>query len=528
MADFLSLHWGECIVGVEASVSGGSIRVRTTFSADRPDVEDSSSDLESDAAADSTWLSAAMSRAGVTSRQAFVVLSQQDVVTRWLEVPAVPDEELPEIVRWQAGTKSTLSVDQLIVDYLPLPVADEAETRSVLLATVARETVAEIGRELSEAGLELSGVGVGSLALGDLALRLTQGHGTSDGLVIAADSNQMEVTVHRQGVTVLTHSASLAGESDPVRVAGQAISRALFAAGNSVGDLRPESAVLLGSLGEGLVEAVRGRLARADMEPRLDVVSLTDTPGVSFRDPPADDLAGTAALAAAMGGLLTTADQVAERVDFLDPHKPPPPQRRVSNQTLVRVAIGVLLLVGLIYGAQVMGSRELEAEIASLETQVKMQRMEFFGARATTNGPLPSTVKVDRWQADRVQWLDQLHELSPLIGESDDLILTEVHMNHDVKQGKGRITVTGLTNDPRPVTRMTSRIRDHENYNVPTSKLDQNRDRQAEYTWRFSKLNILLEKQAPLPKTTSVDESDQVDVDDGAKAEKADTGKAGS
>ena len=141
MADFLSLHWGERIVGVEASVSGGSIRVRTTFSADRPDVEGTSSDLESDAAADSTWLSAAMSRAGVSSRQAFVVLSQQDVVTRWLEVPAVPDEELPEIVRWQAGTKSTMSVDQLIVDYLPLPVADEAETRSVLLATVARETV---------------------------------------------------------------------------------------------------------------------------------------------------------------------------------------------------------------------------------------------------------------------------------------------------------------------------------------------------------------------------------------------------
>jgi len=182
----------------------------------------------------------------------------------------------------------------------------------------------------------------------------------------------------------------------------------------------------------------------------------------------------------------------------------------------------------LIYGAQVMGSRELEAEIASLENQVALQRIEFFGAKAPTDGPLPSTAKIDRWQADRVQWLDQLHELSPLIGESDDLILTEVHMNHDVKRGLGRITVTGLTNDPRPVTRMTSRIRDHKNYNVPTSKFDQNRDRQAEYRWRFSKLNILLEKKAPLPKTTSVDESDQVDADDGAKAEKADTGKAGS
>jgi hypothetical protein len=202
----------------------------------------------------------------------------------------------------------------------------------------------------------------------------------------------------------------------------------------------------------------------------------------------------------------------------------------VSNQTLVRVAIGVLLLVGLIYGAQVMGSRELEAEIASLENQVTLQRMEFFGAKAKKDGPLPSTAKIDSWQKDRVQWLDQLHELSPFIGGSDELILTEVHMNHDVKRGLGRITVTGLTNDPSSVTWMTSRIRNLKNYNVPTSKFDQNRDRQAEYRWRFSKLNILLEKKAPgmSPKTTSVDESDQVDGDDGAKAEKADTRKAGS
>ena len=243
MADFLSLHWGERVVGVEASVSGGSIRVRTTFSADRSTATaattaDESSDSDAEVSNDANWLSSAVSAAGVSARQAFVVLSQQDVVTRWLELPAVSDEELPDVVRWQAGTKSTLSVDQLIVDFLPLPVAEGAETRSVLLATVARETVDEIGRELSAAGLELRGVGVGSLALTDLGLRLAGGHDTSDGLVIAADGNQLEVTVHQQGLTILTHSASLSGESDPVRTAGQAISRALFAADNSVTDLK--------------------------------------------------------------------------------------------------------------------------------------------------------------------------------------------------------------------------------------------------------------------------------------------------
>jgi hypothetical protein len=531
MADFLSLHWGERVVGVEASVSGGSIRVRTTFSADRSTATaattaDESSDSDAEVSNDADWLSSAVSAAGVSARQAFVVLSQQDVVTRWLELPAVSDEELPDVVRWQAGTKSTLSVDQLIVDFLPLPVAEGAETRSVLLATVARETVDEIGRELSAAGLELRGVGVGSLALTDLGLRLAGGHDTSDGLVIAADGNQLEVTVHQQGLTILTHSASLSGESDPVRTAGQAISRALFAADNSVTDLKLESAVLLGSLGADLAEVVRGRLVQGEGEgePRVDVVSLSDTPIVSFRKAPEEDLAGSPALAAAVGGLLTAAGEVSERIDFLDPHRPPPPQRRVSNQMMVRVAAGVLLLVGLVYAVRVMGSRGLEADIAKLEAQIAREKKSFYGSQDTASrGKLPSTSTVDRWQAARVQWLDQLHELSPLIGESDELILTEVDLSQDVRKGLGRITVTGLTNDPDPVTRVTSRIRDHKNYNVRPSKFDQNKDRQAEYKWRFSKVNILLQGKAPAPRNSDADDTRAAQA-----AQQVDTGKAGS
>jgi len=530
MADFLCLHWGERVVGVEASVSGESIRVRNTLSADRVSGTDESSEgIESETPSDPAWLSSAVSEAGVSARQAFVVLSQQDVVTRWLELPAVPDEELPEVVRWQAGTKSTLPVDQLIVDYLPLPVAEDAETRSVLLATVARETVDEISRELSVAGLELSGVGVGSLALTDLGLRVAGGHDTSDGLVIAADGNQLEVTVHQHGLTILTHSASLLNESDPVRTAGQAISRALFAASNSVSDLKLESAVLLGSLGDDLAEVVRSRLVRGDGESRVDVVSLTNIPMVNFRKAPEEDLAGSPALAAAVGGLLTAAGEVAERVDFLDPHRPPPPPRRVSNQMMVGVAVGVLLLLGLVYAVRVIGSQKLVGEIEQLEREITTEKKKFYGTSDITNKGLPSTTAVHRWlgtndsKAGRVQWLDHLHELSPLIGESDDLILTEIDLSQDVRKGLGRITVTGLANDPDPVTRVTSRIRDHKNYNVRPSSFDPNKDRQAEYKWRFSKVNILLQGKASTP-----GDSDAADTKADEKAQQVDTGKAGS
>jgi hypothetical protein len=191
---------------------------------------------------------------------------------------------------------------------------------------------------------------------------------------------------------------------------------------------------------------------------------------------------------------------------------------------MVRVAAGVLLLVGLVYAVRVMGSRELEADIARLEAQIAREKKSFYGSQDTASrGKLPSTSTVDRWQAARVQWLDQLHELSPLIGESDELILTEVDLSQDVRKGLGRITVTGLTNDPDPVTRVTSRIRDHKNYNVRPSKFDQNKDRQAEYKWRFSKVNILLQGKAPAPRNSDADDTRAAQA-----AQQVDTGKAGS
>ncbi len=493
MADLLSLHWGERIVGVEASVTPGAIRVRTAFSADRTSVA-----ADGELPDESRGLAAVLSGAGVSARKADVVLSQQDVVTRWLELPPVSDDELPEIVRYQAGTKSTLSVDQLIVDYLPLPASEDSETRSVLLATVAKSTVAEIVRDLSVAGIELRSLGVGSLALSDLAKTVSGSQSQGDGLVVVADREQLEVTVHQGGCTVLTHSASLSGETDPVRTAGQAISRALFAAGNSVADLNLNSAVLFGALGEDLVDVVRGRMSGSQGDPRVDVVSLTDTPLVDFQSQPPEPLLGSPALVAAIGGLLAANGQVVERVDFMDPHKPPPPERRVSTQLLVRVAVGVVLAIGLVYGLKTMNERGALEEISSLEKEVQRQRKLFYG-KADSAKKLPSTSTVDRWNQKKVQWLDQLNELTPILGDSGEVILTEVNMSQDVRQGLGRITVTGLANDRGPVTKMTSDIRGLENYTVRPSKLDPNKDRQAAFRFRFNKVNILLDGKAKTP-----------------------------
>ena len=46
----------------------------------------------------------------------------------------IPDDELPDIVRMQAATKSPTPLDRLRLDFVPLP--NRGEGREVLLATI--------------------------------------------------------------------------------------------------------------------------------------------------------------------------------------------------------------------------------------------------------------------------------------------------------------------------------------------------------------------------------------------------------
>ena len=85
MADFLSLEWGEQIVGVEAAVNGESVQVRRSFVLDRSEIPEGTEAGE--------WLKESLAELGVSANKAVVSLPRQDVVIRNLELPPVSDEE---------------------------------------------------------------------------------------------------------------------------------------------------------------------------------------------------------------------------------------------------------------------------------------------------------------------------------------------------------------------------------------------------------------------------------------------------
>jgi hypothetical protein len=105
------------------------------------------------------------------SPRALVVLPRDAVVVRKLDLPAVPDNELPDLVRLQAATKLATPVDKLVLDFLPLATQPDKAGISVLLLSVEQERLQKLRDAVRDVGLELVGCVTSSICVADLAVR---------------------------------------------------------------------------------------------------------------------------------------------------------------------------------------------------------------------------------------------------------------------------------------------------------------------------------------------------------------------
>ncbi len=69
-------------------------------------------------------------------KQVLLVVPRDVVVLRQFELPSVPDNELPDLVRFQAATKFATPVDELTLDFIPLASRAEGMGRIVIAASI--------------------------------------------------------------------------------------------------------------------------------------------------------------------------------------------------------------------------------------------------------------------------------------------------------------------------------------------------------------------------------------------------------
>src|SRR5262249_40970287 len=118
MSRLVALEWdakeARVVIGRKR---GSSVAVDQAFAVPLAQREEGSS-VEPDVGAD---LTRALTEHGVARSEALVAVGRASIELRFLSTPPVPEEELPDIVRFQAVRQFTTLGEDWPLDFVPLP-----------------------------------------------------------------------------------------------------------------------------------------------------------------------------------------------------------------------------------------------------------------------------------------------------------------------------------------------------------------------------------------------------------------------
>ncbi|MFO0999268.1 MAG: pilus assembly protein PilM [Planctomycetaceae bacterium] len=182
---------------------------------------------------------------------AAIVFPRQMVTIHRIQLPQVPDSEIPDMIRLQASMRLTVPVESVCMDFTPLPVQAGSATRDVLLVTVPNDQVAVARRTLNDAGLELTEVRVSAFCVAQAAahagfLRTSTDPEKVD-VVAVMRRDFIELTFVRGTSVVFSHSGSSWTSLETVeRTIRAELTRARMSAAEVLGEHKIDRMILIG------------------------------------------------------------------------------------------------------------------------------------------------------------------------------------------------------------------------------------------------------------------------------------------
>ncbi|MEZ6072292.1 MAG: hypothetical protein R3C10_19040 [Pirellulales bacterium] len=454
MSEYLAIDFDtHQLAGARARLSNQRVRVESVIERTWP----AELDPWADPVAAGQWLAGELRDAGLTASEVLVSLPREDVVVRQLDVPDVPDEALPNLVRLQAETKSSSSLGGMVLDFLPLPRSPQAAGRQVLMITIAQSRLGRLRELTTAAGLELASVGISAVATTELVAR-AETHTVVDraaaALLVSRTAHRVEIALVRDEHLLFTHSSQLAdtdaSSQDAATLAE--VRRSLGALSRLDAELQVSRAWVIGAAEE------TASLCQA-MSKQLDcpvaVLSPLKVAAVSWDgsgEPPHQ-----AQLAGPVGMLLAMAGPTVETVDLLKPRRPVvrPDRRRLKTGLAIAAAAG---LVALAFGYTYVQTRARAGQIE--ETQERLTQASEVVDRAAPT--LAAAKLIDEWDDRGVDCLYQLTELNRQLPGTDRLYLRNLRFNPLPGDAVAQLQADGRARSRSDVEQLEQRLRNHE------------------------------------------------------------------
>lgn len=405
MSDYVVIEWRrDALRLLAAEIADSHVRLQSSVILPWGRGVDSAKDPQGTG----DWLRSELDRLRLADHRAVVLLPHGDVALRMLALPDASDEALPDLVRYQTSARSTVPVDQLVLDYLPLsrPIAEGG--RSVLSAMVPSKLVQYIQQCAKVAGLELCSIGSSAIAICETIAQVQRHRGEVDDLphlVVVAADDRLELSLLCGRDVLFSHV---------VRGGVAEVQRVLMS-----------HDVELGSEGVAHIWLVRSEDAAPDLSTDLaerlacEVTTLDPFVELPYGEFPGESPAQAAEFAASLGAVLGVRAPVVPQFDFLNPrgHVRKPDRTKLYAGLAIAAAIAIATLF-------YVGTR---MHLASLKDQItKRERAEKKLDAILKQGQptLELNAQLDAWERQRSDWLGEMVRVGDAMPGTDRLYLS--------------------------------------------------------------------------------------------------------
>ncbi|TWT91900.1 hypothetical protein [Neorhodopirellula pilleata] len=421
-----------------------------------------------------------------------VAVGRDQAELRQMDFPPVPVEELPDMVRFQAIRQFASAGDSATVDFITTQVDDQG-IKAIVSATGPNH-LKPIHKIIDSTGWTLQRIAlrpIASAALYRIFVLENRGKGIAqsgpvtslaDGpstlALIDLVSDEAEIVLLRRSQIVFVRSVRLPSEM-PARtnaLAGE-IRRSMMACGAAgtncnviMWGVADRHAVEIAKLGERLSEQQEAACLTQLIDP-LELVGADDSARQSVGQ--------TVGRLAPLVGLLAANSGHADKlIDFENPRKTievTTDRRKVAAMVGVPVAV-VAAIVWMLWGNLARLDRQIEQQMfANAELRSKSDDAEVM---------IDQTARIDQFLNGDVNWLEELQRLATTMPSSDQLILREVNAASEVRDGGGRLVVSGRVTSPAVIDEFEATMRD-DSHQIIGDKVTQLATEDA-YRWQMT------------------------------------------
>lgn len=453
MADYLAINWEKTkLTGVEAHVGVASVSIRRTFEITWPEQHQPSLDPVSAG----SWLKNELHHQGLSAKQVLISFPRHDSTVRLLEIPDVPLEEIPEIVRFQTATKSSVSLGQLLLDYLLMPAQEGKTTREVLVTSIGKELHDKALKTFQSMGLEVVSTGLSSISTAEWIAHASTSDLEPPTLILNPADGYLEMSLVQQRRLLFTNSTPLSIEEGQAanQIIQTELKRFLMSRSAQLAGQNIASIILIGeeTAQHSLVQDLQ-----AQYQCPVEVLNPLANVNSSESDAGQSQLGS---LAGPLGLVYSRQQKRLETVDFLHPHKAEERPDRRKLQIGLGVAGVVLIALTALFLTQRRVS-ELDDQIADRK-KVQRDLDELLKRGQPT---LESVAVIEEWEKSNSPTLKVFQELDHVLPGTDRIYLNELTVNRSSGQSLSRLKTTGNAKDDLDV-RDLNQLLAHSNYRV--------------------------------------------------------------